>query len=315
MTRPTCVIQAPAKVNLSLAVGPCEDTPIGPRHPVCTWIVRTDLADELTITALEPDYFSRYAVIWADDARHTAPIDWSIARDLTVRAHAALERHVGRRLPVQLKLEKRVPVGAGMGGGSSDAAAMLFGCNRLFDLGLTAHDLQGLAGELGSDVHFFLAGAASAVVSGFGERIDPCTAPDEPLNLVVVMPHDLQCATADVYARFDALDQDGSDSKQDQFVSAAARVAADARGATLSPDRLFNDLDRPAYHLLPELEQVRRAIMEMAETTVHLTGSGAAMFMICDDRLHAEFLAAAITKQHGHPAWAVRAATDLPSAR
>ena len=153
----TLTCQAPAKLNLALSVGPPD---VEGMHPICTWMVSIDLCDELAVTRLEADRLSRYAIVWHEDAKRRSDIDWPITRDLAVRAHLALEQHTNGRLPVQLKLEKRIPVAGGLGGGSSDAAAMLRVVNELYELGLSLGQLQKLAAGLGSDVPFFVAGEA-----------------------------------------------------------------------------------------------------------------------------------------------------------
>ena len=109
-------LPSPAKLNLALAVGPPRPDGL---HPICSWMTTIDLADELTITRLPPDRLSRYAILWHAEARRPREIDWSITKDLAVRAHLALERHCERALPLQMKLEKRIPLGSGLGGGSS----------------------------------------------------------------------------------------------------------------------------------------------------------------------------------------------------
>ena len=114
-------VQAPAKLNLALSVGPPDQRGM---HPICTWMVTISLCDDLLVTRLDEGRLSRYAILWHPDALRPLEIDWPVPRDLAVRAHLALEQHVGRPLPVQLKLDKRIPVGGGLGGGSSDAAAI-----------------------------------------------------------------------------------------------------------------------------------------------------------------------------------------------
>src|SRR5436190_20490393 len=131
-------VNAPAKLNVALSVGPPRGDGM---HPIASWMVTVDLFDELVFTRLDDDRLSRYALLWHKDAKRRSEINWSITKDLAVRAHLALEHHVGRHLPVQLKLEKRIPVGGGLGGGSSDAAATLRAVNELFDLGLSLEEL------------------------------------------------------------------------------------------------------------------------------------------------------------------------------
>ena len=147
-------ITAYAKLNLALSVGP----PVPPRgyHPIASWFVCIGLSDTLRLTRLQPGSPSRHTIRWAPGAPRPTPIDWPVERDLAVRAHRLLEHHTGRPLPVDMTVDKRIPVGAGLGGGSSDAAAALRALNTLFSLGLPADQLRALASHLGSDIPFFI---------------------------------------------------------------------------------------------------------------------------------------------------------------
>jgi len=292
--RPSVQEYAPAKLNLALSVGPRDDTG---RHPICSWMVTVNLVDELHITRLEDDRLSRYAVLWHADARRRTEIDWSVTRDLAVRAHLKLEEKIGRAMPVQMKLEKRIPVGGGLGGGSSDAAAMLRAVNQLFDLGLTSTELTAIGAELGSDVPFFVQGG-SAIVRGSGETIEPhAQTPD--LHAVVVMP-ETPCDTASVYQQFDAL-------AAEHMTSPALRETnvkqlAEQSGVTPNPEALFNDLADPAMRLANELIELRKQLSELADRPAQLTGSGSSLFVLCDDALHAEALAQAVEQKLNIPA-------------
>jgi 4-diphosphocytidyl-2-C-methyl-D-erythritol kinase len=288
-------VQAPAKVNLALAVGPVEPETGDPRHPICSWMVPIDFYDDLTVTALDPGYFSRYAIIWAEDAKRKTDIDWPITKDLAVKAHLLLEEEFGRRMPTQLKLEKRIPVGSGLGGGSSDAAAMLIACNRLHGLDLAVDELLGFAARLGSDVPFFV-DAASAIVEGFGERMSEA-ADVADLQLAVFMP-ECSCSTADVYRSFDSVLNDGA-IDPNGFAERAAIVRELATSPILDPDSPFNDLAQPAVSNHPALQKSLDCIQELSDRKVHITGSGAAMFVVCDNSLHAEHLVKAVVDQHG----------------
>ena len=88
--------RAPAKVNLALAVGPVDPAVGDPRHPICSWMVRISLYDDLTLRRLPSGSLSRYAILWAPDALHQPDIDWPIRKDLAVRAHLLLREAVGR---------------------------------------------------------------------------------------------------------------------------------------------------------------------------------------------------------------------------
>jgi len=291
----TLTRRAPAKVNLALAVGPPDPASGDRRHPICSWMVRISLCDDLSLTRLPAGSLSRYALLWAPDARHQPDIDWPIRTDLAVRAHLALREAVGRELPVQMKIEKRIPLGAGLGGGSSDAAAMLLACNDLFDLRLPVEQLRELAAVLGSDVPFFIE-HRSAVIEGFGERIAPAREPHD-LNLVLCLP-EYGCATAEVYRLFD-------DRPPQAFEASAGRVRALAQAERLDAESVFNDLAEPAFVHRPQLRDLAASVADLAERPAHMTGSGAALFVACGDPLEAEALAATVTERLGVPALAV----------
>lgn len=213
------LVRAFAKINLALAVGPPE--PAGSLKPgfhrIASWMAPIMLHDELELTrrggvkATGPHGTSpqghigaggaglgeavgscRLVIEWAEDAPRPSVIDWPEEKDLAFRAHGLLEAHVGRALPVDALLRKRTPVGGGLGGGSSDAAAMLRGLNRLFGLGVSVAELQRLSAGLGSDVAFFIDEdregelAADAAVDGDGEwdSEDACDSSDRSEALV-----------------------------------------------------------------------------------------------------------------------------------
>jgi len=290
---------APAKLNLALAVGSRD---AGGLHPICSWMVTVDLCDELLITKLPDDRFSRYAVLWHEEAKRRSDIDWPIRSDLAVRAHLALEAHVGRRLPAQLKIEKRIPVGGGLGGGSSNAAAMLHAVNALFELGLSTDALANLGSTLGSDVPFLVHGG-SALVSGFGDRIE--RQDDAPaLDLVLVFP-DAVCPTGEVYDAFD--DHPAPAFRETELREMMAADLIPSAGA-----RLFNDLEHAAIEIAPPLEDLLQHVGELAERPARLSGSGSSAFVLCDDPMHAGHLAAAIESRHGVPAVPVRTTPHLP---
>lgn len=290
----TVAQRAPAKLNLALSVGPPD--PQG-MHPICTWMVTLDLCDELLVSRLAPDRCSGYSILWHREARRRRPIDWPIARDLAVRAHLCLEQHTGRSLPVQMKLEKRIPVGGGLGGGSSDAAAMLRAVDQLYQLGLSDAELRALAAELGSDVPFFISGG-SGIVEGTGQRVEvlPCM---PRFHAVLAFP-DTPCPTGQVYA---ALDELGAG----ELNRGAVRTLA-SRPGPLRDEGLFNDLARAAVRLVPQLGEQMDALAGLAERPAHLAGSGSSLFVLCDDQPHAEDVARAIEQRLGLPAVAVRAA-------
>ncbi|MDP7005569.1 MAG: hypothetical protein QF718_05100 [Phycisphaerales bacterium] len=249
-------IKAKAKVNLSLSVGDINEDGM---HSISSIMSTVDFCDNLEVTKLNNDSLSRYAIFGADDAPRKLTIDWPITRDLTVRAHRMLEHIVGQALPIQLKLEKRIPIGGGLGGGSSNAAAMLKAVCKLYELDL---DLIPVAKELGSDVPFLLNGGRS-LVSGAGEQLEKVESICQ--HLVLMVP-EYGCPTGEV---FDAFDEIG-------------RVSLNER--RVREGDFFNDLFEAACSVSECLLEDYRKLTEITKTDIHLSGSGSTMFSICDNK-------------------------------
>ncbi|GAB4555936.1 MAG: 4-(cytidine 5'-diphospho)-2-C-methyl-D-erythritol kinase [Phycisphaerales bacterium] len=283
--RPTTTTHARAKVNLALSVGPPRDG--DGMHPIASWMARLDLADELTLTRLDDGDLSRYAILWHEEAVRPTDIDWSITKDLAVRAHLALQEHLGRELPVQVKLEKRIPVGGGLGGGSADAAAMLRALDELFSLDLDHDTLVGIASGLGSDVAYCLLDGP-AVVEGLGESLEPTPALSGDV-LLIVPP--FGCGTGAVYR---AYDESPGALREDE-------VRAMARSGTVDGAALFNDLADPARRVSPALDALLERLGAIAGDgpRVHVTGSGSTCFAYAsaDERAGLFALADAIEDQ------------------
>lgn len=267
----------PAKVNLVLRVGP--PLKAGPRkgyHPVVSWMVAVDWGDTLRLERLEGGA-SEWDLGFAVDAAVRQQVDWPLKRDLAFRAHAAMEERIGRRLAVRATLRKRVPTGAGLGGGSSDAAGMLVGLRRLFSLEIGDAELMGLGAGLGSDVAFLVramaGGGASAVVTGTGERVEAVELA-EPLAIVLVFPP-ARCETAAVYRMYDAIGLGGGDWDGDAVAREVRRVAGEplrSHDAAL----LRNDLGSAAMAVSPPLAEAMRGL----SPPFAVTGSGSAVFRI-----------------------------------
>lgn len=291
---------APAKVNLALSVSPPVE---GGMHEIASWMVTTSFADELEVKRLPADRPSRFSIDWHDDARRRTDIDWLIRKDLAVRAHALLEQRIGSALPVQLRLRKRIPVGGGLGGGSSNAAAMLRALDALFDLRLRAEYLEAISRELGSDVPFLVRGG-SALVEGTGERLTRVAMP--LVHLVLVFPG-VACPTGPVYQAFDRLRPNA------RLDAPRVRALVDAsESGWLRADMPFNDLAVAALEVAPALGELRARLEAIAQSPVHVSGSGSTLFIVCDSPIHADALASAIEVQAGVPAVAtVTAATPL----
>ncbi|MGH6900247.1 MAG: 4-(cytidine 5'-diphospho)-2-C-methyl-D-erythritol kinase, partial [Geminicoccaceae bacterium] len=177
--------QAPAKLNLHLRI--TARRPDG-YHELDSWVVFTEWADRLTIAAddrLTLELAGPFAAALADQSDN-----------LVIRAARRLAAHAGRPPNVRLILDKRIPVAAGLGGGSADAAATLRGLTRLWDLRMGVSELLALALELGADVPVCVLGR-SARMRGIGERLEPIEIP--ALDLVLADPR-RAVATARAFA-------------------------------------------------------------------------------------------------------------------
>lgn len=273
-------------------------------HPIASWMVTIDLHDEIEMTRREDPPLSLYGIEWHEDAIRKPEIDWPISSDLAARAHQALEDHVGGKLPVRMRVSKRIPTGSGLGGGSADAAAVLRGTNHLFDLRLDDNELCRLGAGLGSDIPFLIRGG-SAIVEGLGGELEHQEeVPD--LAAVLVLP-DAHCNTGQVYGWFDDLAEEAPEAGR-----LRPEAVRDLVAGPLDPAMPFNDLTEPALRSAPELRELLEGISGLAERPVHVTGSGAGLFVICDEPIHAEALAGAITDRFETPALAVNVVETPP---
>src|SRR5207247_941506 len=191
-------VAAKAKLNLALAVVGKRDDGY---HELRSVFVTLDLADDV-----------RVAPHKRLEVRNTLPLD---GEDLAARAVTALARATGREPFAFVSIRKRIPLAAGMGGGSSDAAATLHGLAQLW--GVDA-DLMRIGAELGSDVPFLASGARAAFVSGRGELVRALAPPRDPIDVVVLRPP-LRLPTAEVFGSFTMSDRVAA-SRVEQLVSA-----------------------------------------------------------------------------------------------
>ena len=271
MTALTVRARACAKVNWVLEV--LNRRPDG-YHEVRTVIQTIDVCDALE---LQP---AAELCLEAPDEGLPSP-----AENLAMKAARLLQERAAGLPGARIRLSKAVPVAAGLGGGSSDAAAVLRGLNELWELGLEQEALADVAARLGSDVPFFLRGG-TALAEGRGERITPL--PDAPpQELLIAVPRlTLADKTRRMYSLLTPADYtDGS----------AARRLADAihQGKPLADEQLFNVFDGPAFRAFPELERLRRALLEAGARSVHLAGSGPALFALAGDAAKRERLTSA----------------------
>jgi len=220
---------------------------------------------------------------------------WDPELSLVPRAAGLLQQVTGCTKGVTVQLNKRIPLLSGLGGDSSDAAAMLHGLNRLWELGLSSQKLLALAASLGSDVGFFLYGG-TALLQGRGEIITPL--PPLPMTgLVLAMPPapGTPGKTGALYAQLRSSHY--TDGHITQIM--AEEITA---GRQLEPSLLFNTFENIAFTRLSELSICREHILKMGGGNVHLSGTGPALFTLIDDREAAASLCRLIAQQ-GMQSW------------
>ena len=285
---PALTLLCPAKLNLILRVGPPLTS--GERqgyHPLVSWMATLGWGDTLHLDRLGEECASEFHIAFAEDAPVAQRVDWPLERDLAYRAHAALQAEVGRPLPVRAALTKRIPTGAGLGGGSSDAAAMLVGLTHLHDLALSVDDLMQIGLRLGSDVPFLVhalhTGQAGGVVSDLGGSVEGVAM--ERVPVTVVFPG-ASCSTAAVYAGFDNLSFDANPHSTWHSAQVLHEVRADAHRPLREHDatRFRNDLTPAARAASPALAEA----MDALGSEFSLTGSGSALFRIAGEASDAQ---------------------------
>ncbi len=250
-------LPAPAKINVFLHV-------IGRRsdgyHLLQSVFALVDWSDEINLH-IRPNGVSRTDV----NAQVKLPND-----DLMVRAARALQQVTGCTRGVHIELKKRIPMQAGLGGGSSDAATCLIALNRLWGLNLTRAQLIGVAAQLGADVPFFV-GGYNAWVEGIGEQLTPL---DLPASGITIVKPPAGVSTAEIFSS-PLLTRDTNPATMLDF--AEHRVAGQIEWQPYSFGR--NDLQEPAAAVCPDI-QAAIHWLQQKNLTARMTGSGSAVFAV-----------------------------------
>lgn len=221
--------------------------------------------------------------------------------NLVVRAAAAFCKETGLEAQIRLRLRKQIPAGAGLGGGSSDAAAVLHGLASVFDGELTDETLHGLALSLGADVPFFL-NPAPAFVSGIGEKIERLVGL-QPFDLVVVNPG-ISLATAEVYRAADALRSALTESEPGSTMRAISRLRGETGDLTRAlGDLLINDLEPAARRLCPPVARLLGRLREAGAIGASMSGSGATVFGVFQSGGRASRAAEALRVSESDESW------------
>lgn len=254
-------IRAPAKVNLYLRiVGKREDG----YHLLDTVMVSVSLYDELEIRRPRPGQRAKRRLTVTCDH----PLVPSGRRNLVYQAASRLLHSKGIHSPVDIHIRKRIPVGAGLGGGSSDAAAALVGLNRFFRLGLKRAELLTLAASLGADVPFFVSGRP-ARAGGIGERLRAIAA--VPRLWMVILYPGFPVSTRWVYENYPFKLTKNIENTSINF---------SRKGPAELASFLVNDLEKVAIRRYPLIGRLKRRLVEEGAAGALMSGSGSSVFGI-----------------------------------
>ncbi len=277
------VLSAPAKLNLFLRV--VGRLPNG-YHRLYTLFHKIDLADRVEIH-LETGRGGAIALGVTGPGADHCPADHT---NLAWRAAELILAQLGLEARVYLSVEKEIPVGAGLGGGSSDGAAVLVGLNRLLGNPLSLEELCRLALRLGADCPFFVRPEVSALGRGVGEELTPVELP-ERWFLVVKPP--VSISTGEVYGRFRLTSPDGA---------TIFRAESD-----LDPQGWRNDLEAVVFPHWPQVEAAKDALLRAGAERALMTGSGSAVFGLFPTEARARAAAQAMDRR-----WWRRVVRSLP---
>jgi 4-diphosphocytidyl-2-C-methyl-D-erythritol kinase len=253
-----CFTRAYAKINLTLDV-------LGRRadgyHELATVMQTVDLSDTICLAQSADEQVDL----------HCDRAELSTTENLVVRAAQLVRQRLGIERGIVLELRKCIPLAAGLGGGSSDAAAVLLALQKWWQLPLTTGDLLEMAAALGSDVPFFLTGGL-ALCEGRGERVTPL-APRWPaaLRWFVLIKPAIAISTSAVFGNLPASDySDGAHSRE---VCAALKEGYEPRS-----EDLHNDLERGVLERYSEVARARNDLFSAGAELVRLSGSGPTLF-------------------------------------
>jgi 4-diphosphocytidyl-2-C-methyl-D-erythritol kinase len=253
-----------AKLNLSLEVVGRRDDGY---HDIVSLMQLVDLHDTLTFSPAEGEDITVDTDHPVLAAEGKANLVWRAARLLQETSRS--------KQGAKIELQKNIPLAAGLGGGSSDAAATLLGLAELWGLNFGTGEMRNLAAVLGSDVPFFLEGT-TALVEGRGERVTPLPPPPPGWALLVCQPFRVDKKTERLY---------GTLERHDMSTGILTRqlAAAIRRGEFPSASLQYNAFERVAFRVFEGLDDVRQAIVRAGGDDVRLSGSGPTLYVLFPD--------------------------------
>lgn len=299
-------LKAYAKINLFLDVkGKRRDG----YHNIKSLLLPVSLHDTIRIQS-QPGTIS--AVI--PPACRFPGIPWAFSmgpagENLVNRAAVLLKKITACRKGARITLTKRIPIGAGLGGGSADAAAVLTGLNLLWKTGLSTKELMEIGARIGCDVPALIHGGAICM-EGRGESITPVNAlipgraraGKRDICMLLVYPG-FAISTRDIYCRYEhqLAARDTRPPAPAKFNSALAGLQRDAR--ELIGRGLYNALEQTVFRKYPLLEMIKNNLEKSGAKQVLLTGSGSTVFVLLKERSEGEKAARLIRERIGSPLW------------
>lgn len=257
-------VHAPAKINLALKI--LRKRADG-YHDIKSILQKVSLYDTLSLK-LSP---LQGITVTADDP--SIPTD---SRNLAYRAAVLLLKQQKITPGISIHIKKRIPAGAGLGGGSSNAAATLTGLNKLLRCNLTETELLRLGVEIGADVPFFIYDKPSALAEGIGEQLSPVTI-QVPLWLVIVFPG-FSISTKWAYENYRVLTNEGKN----------IRILRSFKQLNSVLHILINDLENVVTKQYPEIQEIKHTLIQAGACSSLMSGSGSSVFGIFPDEQQAQ---------------------------
>ncbi len=276
------VIKSFAKLNLYLQIlNKRKDN----FHNLNTLFCRIDLADTLIFKKRQDGLIK---------IRCKNPDVPSDKTNLCWRAAELLKRELGVDFGIDIEIRKRIPVGAGLGGGSSNAAGVLLGLNRYWNLNLPKARLVKLGAKIGSDVPFFIYGTKFALGSRRGDKIKPLASLSKlKLWFILVYPN-IKVSTPRIYREFDVFSGLTRTRCNVKMLTSELRQ----KGKGMNAQCLINDLEIVTTGLYPVVNQVKKALSGIGLEKIMMSGSGPAVFALCNGRKQAQDLSGGLRKTH-----------------
>jgi len=275
-------VKSPAKLNLYLEVlNKRQDN----FHNLNTLFCRIDLADTIIFKRRKDGLIKIKC-----DSRQV-PGDRT---NLAYRAAALLKQEFKLDFGIDIEIKKRIPVGAGLGGGSSNAASVLLGLNKYWNLKLSKKKLANLGANLGSDVPFFIYNTKFALGSGRGDKVKPLASLDKlKLWFILICPK-IKVSTPLIYRKFDSFS--GLTRPRCNVKILTSELLK--KGFQIEPKYFFNSLEIVTTGLYPIINQVKKALADIGLEKIMMSGSGAAVFALCDSQRQALDLKSKLIKKH-----------------